>query len=105
MLLAALVPFAAEAQDSSAVTRICLAPASAHTTGDNTQAANAVRETFTSFLTGPTLVVIPLSARVESQARIEARQHDCPFVLFTTLEQKHKKKGGGLLTSSTGGAP
>lgn len=104
MLLAGLIPLAAEAQDSSTVTRICLAPASAHTTGDNTQAMDAVRETFTSFLTGPTLAVTPLSARLESQARIEARQHDCAYVLFTALEQKRKKKGGGLLGRMAGSA-
>jgi hypothetical protein len=103
-LITLLVPLAAAAQDSSRVTRICIAPARAQTSGDNAQAVDAVRESFTSFLTGPTLAVLPLSARLESQARIEARQHDCPFLLFTELERKRKKKGGGLLGRMAGSA-
>jgi hypothetical protein len=63
----------------------------------------AVRESFTSFLTGPTLGVTPLSARLESQVRLEAKQAGCAYLLLTTI--KHQRKtGGGLLSRVAGSA-
>ena len=55
----------------------------------------AVRETFTSFLTGPTLEVAPLTARLPDQAREEAKAANCPYVLFTSVKQTHSSGGGG----------
>ena len=101
----AVLPLAsAAAQQTSAAARICLAPASAQMATGNTAAAiNAVRETFTSFLTGPSLAVTPLTARLASQTREEARQAGCPYVLFTSVKHEHKQ-GSGLLGRAAGRA-
>ena len=92
------------AQDSAQSPRICLAPTSAQMVTGNTETAiTAVRETFTSFLSGPTLGVRQLTARLASQAREEAKQANCPFVLLTTI--KHQRKDDNrLLRRATGGA-
>lgn len=85
---------------------ICLAPSSVETaSGTAAQAMQAVRETFSSFLTGPTLEVAPLQSRLASQAKAEAKSANCPFVLFTTLKQVHKGGGGpNLLGRAAAGA-
>lgn len=76
---------------------ICLAPASAQIAGtDAAQAAAAVNELFTSYLTGPTLSVVQLTARLASQARVEARQANCSLVLFVTARLVQHKSGGML---------
>jgi len=71
---------------------------------NNTEAATAVRDNFSSFLTGPTISVTPLTARLSSQAREEAKEAKCDFVLFTSLKQERKKSGGGLLGKIAGEA-
>ena len=63
--------------------------------GDAAQAAEALRGNFASYLKGPSVEVIPLSARLASQAMEEARQSDCDFVLY--LSMSVKKGGGGSL--------
>jgi hypothetical protein len=84
--------------------RICLAPATAQmATGNSADVMGAVRETFTSFLTGPTLSVTPLNARLVSQAREEAKLADCPYVLFPTIRHEHKT-GTGLWGRVAAGA-
>jgi hypothetical protein len=84
---------------------ICLAPSSVETaSGTAAQAMSAVRETFTSYLTGPTLEVAPLNARLPSQAREEAKASNCPYLLLTTLKQVHKGGGNGLLSRVAGSA-
>ncbi|HEX5386625.1 MAG TPA: hypothetical protein VFW66_08010 [Gemmatimonadales bacterium] len=86
-------------------TRICLAPASVEASvGDATTAANAVRDAFTSFLTGPSLRPQSLSARLASQVREEARQATCPYLLLTTFKHEHKRSGGGVLGRMAAGA-
>lgn len=76
---------------------ICLAPASAQFPGtDAAQASAAVDELFSSYLTGPTLSVVQLTARLASQARLEARQANCSLVLFVTTRLVQHKSGGVL---------
>lgn len=84
--------------------RICLAPASIEeNTGSTANLIDAVRVVFTSYLTGPTLGVQALTARLESQVREEAKGAGCPYLLFTTV--KHiRKSGGGFLNRVVGGA-
>ena len=60
--------------------------------GDATQAAEALRGNFASYLKGPSVEVIPLSARLASQAIAEARQSDCDYVLYLSMSVK---QGGG----------
>lgn len=102
-ITAGLVPGVAPAQEPTA-TRICLAPASAElASGDAAEASAAVRETFTGFLTGPSLAVHPLTARLASQAREEAALAGCPFVLLPTLKHS-RKSGGGIFGRAVAGA-
>ena len=98
-------PFAtAFAQESMATAPICLAPTKTETVVGNAETAvTAVRETFTSFLTGPSLGVRPLEARLASQAREEAKLASCRYVLLTTIKHQ-RKKDNGLLRRATGGA-
>ena len=104
VVLASALPFAAAlAQGGAAQTRICLAPANVEgNTGNGTSAMDAVREAFTSFLTGPTLAVAPLTARLESQAREEAKLASCQYLLLTTV--KHTRKSGNGLFNRMAGA-
>ncbi len=65
--------------------------------GDTAQAAEAVRNTFNSFLTGPTIETVALTARLPAQAIEEARQSGCGYVLYTSVTQKKGGSGGGGL--------
>ncbi len=104
LLLAALVPASGTAQSGEGARRICLAPTSVKSTpGSAATAGEAVRETFTTFLTGPTLSVAQLTARLESQLREEARLAGCRFTLLTTVEHR-RKSGSSLLSRAAGGA-
>jgi hypothetical protein len=86
-------------------TRICLAPASVEASGGSATAAmDAARETFTSYLTGPTLAAEPLKARLASQVREEARQAGCPYLLLTTLKHVQKRGGASVLGRMAAGA-
>jgi hypothetical protein len=90
------LPVALAAQTAPPAARICMAPASIEGNAGNPDTAmSAVRETFTSFLTGPSMGVTPLSARLESQVREEAKAATCPYLLFTKLNHEHKSGGGG----------
>jgi len=94
-----------EARGPADTTRICLAPATVEATGGSATAAiDAVRETFASYLTGPSLAAEPLKARLVSQVREEARQAGCPFLLLTTLEHVQKRGGGSVLGRMAAGA-
>jgi hypothetical protein len=76
---------------------ICLAPPSAQfASTDATQASAAVNDLFTSYLAGPTLSVVQLTARLPSQARLEARQANCSLILFVTAKLGRRKSGGML---------
>jgi hypothetical protein len=98
----------ATAQDQAAagpsVTQICLAPATVEAAPEGADPVAAVGEVFSSFLTGPTLSVQPLSSRLQSQARQEAKLGGCGFLLLTTLKHERKTGGGGFLGRVAGGA-
>ena len=85
---------ALQAQASDTL-RICLIPPAVE--GGNNTAADAVKASFTSLLTGPSLTSQALQAPLASQARLEAKQAGCPFILFTTLKVVSKSSGGGML--------
>ena len=92
------------AQGTKQVTTICLAPASAQmASGNNLDAANALRDLFGSYLTGPTLAVKPLTARLSSQAIEEAKQSSCRYVLFASMKLE-RNQGNGALGRIVGGA-
>jgi hypothetical protein len=72
--------------------------------GKSDEAVQAVRDVFVSFLSGPTLKVTPLTSRLASQAKEEAKQSHCRYVLFVTLTHKKKTGGSGLFTRAAGEA-
>jgi len=103
LLLSATIPPAAMAQDKAGGTSICLAPAAVEAAPTGVDPVAAVRDAFTTFLTGPTLAVQPLSARLQSQVREEAKLAGCRFLLLPSL--KHERKSGhGLFGKVAGGA-
>jgi hypothetical protein len=51
-----------------------------------------VRQTMIAYLSGPTVEIIPLAARIPVQVDAEAQQSACEYVLYTSVVQK---KGGG----------
>ena len=63
--------------------------------GDPAPAAEALRNSFVSYLKGPSVEVIPLSARLASSVTEEARQSECDYVLYVSMSVK--KGGGGSL--------
>lgn len=102
-VLASLAAASLGAQDTKEPARICLAPPTAQmASGSTTDAANAVKESFTAYLTGPTLTITPLAARLPSQAREEAKLSSCPYVLFTGL--KHERKQGSSMLGRMAGS-
>jgi hypothetical protein len=99
----AITPLAA--QDPASKTTICLAPTTAQlASGSSTDGATAVRETLGSYLTGPTLAVAPLTARLTSQVREEAKQASCKHIVFTSMKLERNKSGGGLFGKIVGEA-
>jgi hypothetical protein len=109
-LVALLFPLAARAQDGAAApaartgTQICLAPAAVEAVPGGFDPVAAVRETFTSFLTGPSLGVKPLNARLASQVREEARLAGCPYLVLPTIKHERKTGGSGILGKAASGA-
>ena len=105
LAFASLVTAPLAAQGAAAKSTICLAPASVQmASGNAVDGSTAVRETFVSYLTGPTLAVTPLNARLASQAREEAKQASCKYVVYTSMKLERGKSGGRLLGKMIGGA-
>lgn len=71
--------------------------------GSATDVGAALRELFASYLTGPSMQVIPLDARLATHAMDEAQQKGCSNLLAVTLTRK-RKSGGGLLGKVMGQA-
>lgn len=89
--------------DAGQPMHICLAPAAAQMAfGNSSDVISAVRDSFTSFLTGPSIAVTSLNARLTGQAREEAKLADCPYVLFPSV--RHERKTTGLLGRIAAGA-
>jgi hypothetical protein len=104
-LLLALAAPALRAQDPKLQPTICLAPTTAQmASGSSADGATAVRETLGSYLAGPTLTVAPLQSRLSSQAREEAKQAACKYVVFTSMKLERNKSGGGFLGKMVGEA-
>ena len=84
---------------------VCVAialPAVQGVEGSAVEVGNAVRELFTSYLTGPAIQVVALDVRLASQAPAEARQKGCGHVLTATLTRK--RSGSGTLATILGQA-
>ncbi|MBA3631655.1 MAG: DUF4412 domain-containing protein [Acidobacteria bacterium] len=93
---------AANAPKKEGAVRIgILMPKAQMSAGDAAQAAEAVRNTFASYLNGPNVEVVALAARLPSQALEEAKQSQCDYVLSASLTQK-KGGGGGMFGKALG---
>lgn len=105
-LLATLPCAFAAAQKAATQTHICIAPTNVEAaTGSADGAASAVREAFASYLTGPTIAADMLQARLQSQAREEARAAHCPYILFTNVKHvRSTSVSNGLLGRMAGSA-
>jgi len=97
------VPFASGSQFAAALQALpqggqtCIAivlPSVHGIEGNATDVAASLRDVFVSYVTGPSLQVVPLQARLASQAMEEATHRNCGHVLTVTLSRKH---GGGAL--------
>ena len=86
------------------VMQICLAPVAVEAAPTGVDPVAAVRDALTSFLTGPSLAVQPLTARLLSQVREEARLAGCSFLLLPSLKHERKSGGGGLFGKVASGA-
>ncbi len=87
---------------------VCLAPPTAQMVGGrNAETVAAVQQAFTEYLTGPTMGVVALKAKLPSQAREEAKRAGCGTVLFTTVKHQRGDPNGllgkvaGRIESST----
>ena len=69
--------------------------------GSASEAAAGLRDLFASYLTGPSLKVLQLEARLQSQAAAEAQQKGCEPILFVSLI---RKSGSSRLTKALGQA-
>jgi len=99
-------PSAAQSRESGGpnVNQICLAPATVAAAPSGVDPLTAVRDAFTSFLTGPTLAVRPLTARLQSQVRQEAKLAGCRFLLLPTVKHERKSGGRGFVGKAAAGA-
>jgi hypothetical protein len=95
VLFVAMAPIAAQ----DAASGVCIAvplPAAQGVEGSATDVGVAVRDLFTGYLRGPAIQVVPLDARLASQAPEEARQKGCAHVLLVTVTKKRHGGGGTL---------
>ena len=65
---------------------------------------SSVRDLFASYLTGPTIQVMQLQARLASQAMEEAKQQQCDHVLTATLTRKHGGSAFGTIVGQAAGS-
>ena len=65
--------------------------------GNAVDVGGAVRDLLTSYLSGPSIQVASLEARLASQALEEARRKGCGHVLITTLTRKRSSGGSAFL--------
>jgi len=69
--------------------------------GNAVDAASGLRDLMVSYLTAPSLKIVPLEAKLPSQAGDEARQKNCEPILVLSLT---RKSGGSRLTQALGQA-
>jgi hypothetical protein len=72
--------------------------------GSATDAAEAARDLFVSYLGGPSLKVVPLEARLAAHGLEEARLKECSRVLIVTMTRKRSGGGGSRLGRFVGNA-
>jgi len=94
---------ASPASQSEAPCIAIVLPAVQGVEGSATDVGTAIRELFSSYLTGPSMQVVALEARLQSQAVEEAKQKGCANLLIATATRK-RSSGGGMLGKVIGQA-
>ena len=84
--------------------RICIAPATIESAPSAADAMTAIRDAFSSILSGPGITAVPLQSKLQSLVRDEAKQLNCSFLLLPTFKHVHKTSGGGMLGKAALGA-
>jgi hypothetical protein len=72
------------------VTRLGLVMPKAQVGANQAELSASVQQLLASYLVGPTVETVPLTARTPAQINLEAQQKGCDFVLYTSLSQKQK---------------
>ncbi len=72
--------------------------------GNASELGSSVRDLFASYLTGPSIQIVQLQARLASQAMEEAKQQNCDHVLTATLTRKRGGGGFGRAMGQAAGA-
>lgn len=101
---ASLSAAAASTDENRSDASSCIAvamPAVQGVPGSASDAASGLRELMISYLSGASRKVVPLDARLPSQAAEEARAKGCEPLLVLSLT---RKSGGGRLTRALGSA-
>jgi len=70
-----------------------MAPSLEGVPGSAADAANGVRDLIASYLQGPTIKAVALSAKLPSLAADEARQKGCGAILVTSVRRKSSNRG------------
>jgi len=77
-------------------------PAVQLTSGNSAQSAEALRNSFASYLKGPNIEVVTLAARLPSLALDEARQSQCDYILSASMTIKKGGGGGSMFGRAIG---
>ncbi|HKS57624.1 MAG TPA: hypothetical protein VJS12_20165 [Steroidobacteraceae bacterium] len=70
--------------------------------GDSAQASETIRGMLSEYLSGPTLQVTLLEARLPEQFEEEARRAGCDYILSTEVVHRRSAGGGGVLGRALG---
>lgn len=60
----------------------------------DTGAAEGVRGTLMTYLTGPSFEIVPLTAQLPVQMEAEGREKECDFTIYSALGAKQKSSAG-----------
>ena len=106
LAMAAVLPTAPHAAAASQDAPPCIAvvlPTVLGVEGSAAEVGAVVRDLFSSYLAGPSIQVVALDARLQSQAVEEARQKGCSTLLMANVTRK-RSSGGGMLGKVLGQA-
>ena len=99
LFAALVVPPAADAQDAPPANSVRIGlvkPKVQVGSGDTAQASETIRTLLSEYLSGPTLQVTLLEARLPDQFEEEARRAGCDYILSTEVVHSRGASGGSL---------
>jgi hypothetical protein len=70
--------------------------------GDTAQASETIRNLLSEYLSGPTIQITQLEARLPDQFEEEARRAGCDYILATEVVHRRGSSGGGVLGKALG---